>query len=63
MVLEHCCRDWAQAELPSGTKGLHNVPTALSSAQDSLADEGDGMGSGRQALGDQQEKDRLGQEH
>lgn len=63
MVLEYCHRDWAQGELASGTKGFHNVPTALSGAQDSLANEGDGVGSGRQALGDEQEEDRLGQEH
>lgn len=25
--MEHCHRDWAQAELPSGSKGFHNVPT------------------------------------
>lgn len=38
-------------------------PGTVRCAQNSLANEGDGVGGGRQALGDQQEEDRLGQEH
>jgi len=59
----HCHRDWAQAELPSAPQGPHDIPPVPSGTQDSLADEGDGVGGGRQALGDEQEEDRLGQEH